>query len=250
MVPGRIQTASSDRVSWPVVLIAGLAGGLAWGVFARMWMRFISTDPQFTWNGTLFIVIGFGLAGLAQSAAFLGRRAHLRRPQMTALRVATFASLLPLGMAAGGPVFPTIVLAPLALTHTDWSRRTDTAVGAVAMLPVLFVARSHLGKSCPSSERWSGSYGSSSSTPGSSGPLGSRSHLSSTDGERPSRPRRRPGRIEHRVLALRLLAHRGPGLSGSNPGRPVHELQLIIEPPTLRGPPKDSRGSPGSETTT
>lgn len=141
MVPGRIQPASSDRVSWPVVLIAGLAGGLAWGVFARVWMRFISTDPQFTWNGTLFIVIGFGLAGLAQSAAFLGRRAHLRRPQMTALRVATFASLLPLGMAAGGPVFPTIVLAPLALTHTDWSRRTRIAVGAVAMLPVIFVAR-------------------------------------------------------------------------------------------------------------
>ena len=53
MVPGRIQPASSDRVSWPVVLIAGLAGGLAWGVFARVWMRFISTDPQFTWNGTL-----------------------------------------------------------------------------------------------------------------------------------------------------------------------------------------------------
>jgi len=141
MVPGRIRPASSDRVSWPVVLIAGLAGGLAWGVSARVWMRFISTDPQFTWNGTLFIVIGFGLAGLAQSAAFLGRRAHLRRPQMTALRVATFASLLPLGMAAGGPVFPTIVLAPLALTHTDWSRRTRIAVGAVAMLPVLFVAR-------------------------------------------------------------------------------------------------------------
>ena len=105
-------------------------------------MRFISTDPQFTWNGTLFIVIGFGLAGLAQSAAFLGRRAHLRRPQMTALRVATFASLLPLGMAAGGPVFPTIVLAPLALTHTDWSRRTRIRGGErVAMLPVLFVAR-------------------------------------------------------------------------------------------------------------
>ena len=141
MMPGRIQPASSDRLSWPVVLVAGLAGGLAWGVIARVWMRFISTDPQFTWSGTLFIVIGFGLAGLAQSAAFLGRRAHLRRPKMTALRVATFASLLPLGMAAGGPVFPTIVLAPLALTHTDWSRRTRIAVGAVAMLPVLFVAR-------------------------------------------------------------------------------------------------------------
>ena len=106
MVSRKIRSASSDRVSWPVVLVGGLAGGLAWGVFARVWMRFISTDPQFTWNGTLFIVIGFGVAGLAQSAAYLGRRASLRRPQMTALRVATFAGLLPLGMAAGGPAFP------------------------------------------------------------------------------------------------------------------------------------------------
>jgi hypothetical protein len=141
MVPERIQPSFSDRVAWPLVLIPGLVGGLAWGVFARVWMRFISTDPQFTWNGTLFIVIGFGIAGLAQSAAFLGRRANLRRRQMTALRVATFASLLPLGMAAGGPAFPIIVLAPLALTHIDWSRRTRVAVGAVALLPVLFVAR-------------------------------------------------------------------------------------------------------------
>ncbi len=141
MAQGRIRPASSYRVPWPLVLVAGLVGGFAWGVFARVWMRFISTDPQFTWNGTLFIVIGFGVAGLAQSAAYLGRRAHLRRPQMTALRVATFAGLLPLGMAAGGPAFPTIVLAPLALTHVDWSRRARIAVGAVAMLPVLFVAR-------------------------------------------------------------------------------------------------------------
>ena len=141
MVPRRIPSRSSYRVSWPVVLIAGLMGGLAWGAFARVWMRFISTDPQFTWNGTLFIVIGFGIAGLAQSGAYLGRRADLRRPQMTALRFTTFACLLPLGMAAGGPAFPTIVLAPLAVTHVDWSPRARIAVGAVALLPVLFVAR-------------------------------------------------------------------------------------------------------------
>ena len=72
---------------WPFVLIGGLVGGLAWGTMARLWMRFISTNVEFTWGGTLFIVIGFGIAGLAQSGAYLGRRANLARPAMTVLRV-------------------------------------------------------------------------------------------------------------------------------------------------------------------
>jgi hypothetical protein len=129
------------RIAWPLVLVGGLVGGLAWGVDARLWMRFISTDPQFTWSGTLFIVLGFGIAGLAQAGAYLGRRAGLARPSMTALRVVTFAGLLPLGMAAGGPMFPTIVLATLALSHVDWSRRMRVAVGVVAALPILFIAK-------------------------------------------------------------------------------------------------------------
>jgi len=103
-------------------------------------MRFISTDPEFTWNGTLFIVIGFGIAGLAQSGAYLGRRAGLRRSRMTVLRVVTFAGLLPLGMAAGASMFPTVVLAPLALAHTEWSGRTRLFVGLTALLPVLAIA--------------------------------------------------------------------------------------------------------------
>jgi hypothetical protein len=103
-------------------------------------MRFISTDPEFTWSGTLFIVFGFGIAGLAQSAAYLGRRAGLRRSRQTALRVATFTCLLPLGAAAGGPVFPTIVIAPLALTHTEWSTRTRLLVGGIALIPLVAIA--------------------------------------------------------------------------------------------------------------
>jgi hypothetical protein len=103
-------------------------------------MRFISTDPEFTWTGTLFIVIGFGIGGLAQAGAYLGRRAGLRRSRMTVLRVAAFAGMLPLGMAAGGPMFPTVVLAPLAITHTEWSGRMRLLVGVIALLPVLAIA--------------------------------------------------------------------------------------------------------------
>jgi len=127
-------------IPWPLVIVGGLSGGRVWGIQARVWMGFISTDPQFTWSGTLFIVLGFGIAGLAQSAAHLGRRAGLPRSRLTALRVATFAGLLPLGAAAGGPVFPTIVIAPLALTHTEWSTRTRLVLGGVAFIPIVAIA--------------------------------------------------------------------------------------------------------------
>ncbi|MGH2640477.1 MAG: hypothetical protein ACRDGO_02125 [Actinomycetota bacterium] len=127
------------RLPGPVVLIGGLLGGVVWGGHARVWMRFISSDPEFTWSGTVFIVIGFGVAGLGQAAGYLGRRAGLRRSRMTVLRLLTFASLVPLGAAAGAPVFPTVVLAPLAIAHTEWSSWMRVLVGVIALLPVLAI---------------------------------------------------------------------------------------------------------------
>ena len=124
------------------VLMGGLAGGLAWGTIARIWMRFISTNVEFTWSGTLFIVIGFGIAGLAQSGAYLGRRAKLARPAMTALRVVAVIALLPLGVAAGASMFPTIILATLALTHHTWPRWLRGIVAAVALFPAVATALS------------------------------------------------------------------------------------------------------------
>ena len=122
--------------------MGGLVGGLAWGMIARLWMRFISTNPEFTWSGTLLIVIGFGIAGMAQFGAYLGRRANLARPALTALRVVAVIALLPLGGAAGASMFPTIILAALALTHQNWPRWLRGIVGAAALIPALVTARS------------------------------------------------------------------------------------------------------------
>src|SRR5687767_10113733 len=85
------------QAAWPLVLAGGLVGGVVWGLNARLWMRFISTNTEFTWSGTLFIVIAFGIVGLAQSGAYLARRADLGRRPMTVLRVVGVISLLPLG---------------------------------------------------------------------------------------------------------------------------------------------------------
>lgn len=117
-------------------------GGLVWGVVARVWMRFIASSPEFTWSGTLFIVIGFGVAGLAQAAVHLGRRRQLRRPGLTALRVLGVVSLLPLSFGAGALGFPIIIFAPLAMTQTSWSARTRMAAAGVAFVSAVLVAAS------------------------------------------------------------------------------------------------------------
>jgi hypothetical protein len=127
---------------WTLLLVAGLAGGLAWGVNARVWMRFIATRPEFTLSGTLIIVAGFGVAGMAQAVVYLGRRRLLRRPALTVLRVIGVVLLLPLSFGAGGIAFPIIIIAPLALTQQKWSIRLRRAIGVVSLVPLVVVSMS------------------------------------------------------------------------------------------------------------
>jgi hypothetical protein len=51
----------------------GLALGTVWGVLARIWMRLISDDPEFSWTGTLLIVGFSALLGLGVGLAHAGR---------------------------------------------------------------------------------------------------------------------------------------------------------------------------------
>jgi len=113
-----------------VVLLAGLAG-LAWGVVARLWMRLVSTDPEFTWGGTLFIVLGFGIFGLAQGLALAGRRAGWRRPALTVARVVGGIGMVPIFGGAGSIPRAALVCAVYAAIPTvaGWLifRRRDIA---------------------------------------------------------------------------------------------------------------------------
>ncbi|MFL6152889.1 MAG: hypothetical protein ACJ72B_10965 [Ornithinibacter sp.] len=58
-------------------LAAGLLGGAVWGVVARVFMRLLSDDPQFSWEGTLAIVgasaVAGALVGLVHGARVTGR---------------------------------------------------------------------------------------------------------------------------------------------------------------------------------
>lgn len=122
-------------------LLAGAALGLLWGVGMRGWMRFISTDPEFSWSGTLFIVGATTIAG-----ALTGLGYHLsRRGKGWAWRLLGF-SYVPLGLAAGGVMLPSAVVGGLAWGRSNWPRwlRLGLAAVAVGFQVVFFLGAAEL----------------------------------------------------------------------------------------------------------
>ncbi len=110
---------------WPA---AGVAAGLAWGAFARGWMRYISTNPEFTWPGTIAIVALAGLAG-----ACLLTVEGLRRGGKGGWRRAVAVPALLMFASPGAVMAPTAVLGGLALSGRGGRRvRYPAALIALA----------------------------------------------------------------------------------------------------------------------
>lgn len=120
-------------------LTAGLVGGLALGAIARMWMRFISTDPEFTWSGTLFIVLGFGVFGTTQALGTIVRRRARRAWPVRIARAIGGVGSLPLFVAAGGMMFPTVLAGSFAAWQSERKPWVRALSALVALLPVLLV---------------------------------------------------------------------------------------------------------------
>jgi hypothetical protein len=95
--------------------------GALYGVALRGWMRFVSTDPEFSWSGTGYIVGVFTVLGLMAGLVGLARR---RGWQHGLVVTRVVGGVLALGcfMAAGLAMFPTIVPAALGVARTDWWR--------------------------------------------------------------------------------------------------------------------------------
>jgi hypothetical protein len=148
--PSRAPHGRSPAGGWrdPVVLIGGFgwaavpvaaAAGLIGAIAARAWMRLISTDPEFTWNGSVFIAIGFGIFATAQAIA---TRARSGRPWVR--RVARgfgLVAMLPLFVGAGAFMAPTVLLGGLAVWHPGWPRavRALLALGVLANVVLVVV---------------------------------------------------------------------------------------------------------------
>ncbi len=114
-------------------VIGGAALGLSWGVVMRVWMRFISTNPEFSIGGTLFIlgattVVG-SLLGLAR------HRRHLAGAGWWRL------SLLSLGLlgAGGFVMWPTVVLwaAAMGRRRPRWLVAGLGVAGALGQISVI-----------------------------------------------------------------------------------------------------------------
>ena len=136
---------ASSTIAWPLLLGGGLVAGTVWGINARLSMRYITTDPEFTWGGTLFIVIGFAIVGSSQATAYLARRRITTRWKLTVARLATFAGLLPIFGAAGALMAPTVLLGALAASHRNWPKWFRVVLGIGAVLPIGAVSASVLG---------------------------------------------------------------------------------------------------------
>ena len=127
----------------PLVLIPGaFVAGALWGTLARLWMRWIATDPAFSWSGTLFIVGAFAVSATVQSIVFAVQRRPRSRRAISALHVGGVLGLLPLFGAAGAIMMPTVIAGGLALWRTDWRGTVRLAAMLVATLPVIGVTRS------------------------------------------------------------------------------------------------------------
>ena len=118
-------------MSRPTTIIATALCGTAWGIAARIWMRLISTDPHFTWSGTLYIVIVPTIIGLATGIARIWPR--------RSLRLVGVLSTIPLGAAAGSLALPTILLGSVAYGSTRMRPMVRLVFVLLAAAPVAVV---------------------------------------------------------------------------------------------------------------
>lgn len=114
-------------------IVAGLLIGIAWGVAMRLWMRFITTTPEFSWSGTLFIIGASAIVGTLLGFARLRRwKGGVGWWRFSAV------SLLLLG-AGGAVMWPSVILGAIAYgrRRTRWLAGLLGLAAIGAQIPVL-----------------------------------------------------------------------------------------------------------------
>ena len=136
--------ATERRPSRPfLTLAAGLFGGFTLGVLARAWMRLIADEPEFSWSGTIFIILAFTIFGFTQSIVAVVRGRARRRWTLTIARVGGVIGFMPLFSGAGAIMLPTVVGGGFAVWRTDW-RRVLRAICVLAALGPVALVGNHL----------------------------------------------------------------------------------------------------------
>jgi len=116
------------------IIPLGFIGGLTLGVIARLWMRWISTDPEFSWGGTIGIVVAFTLFCTAHSTVIFAVRKGWSRRSMMIARIGAVIFSVPLFGAAGASMFPTVVTAAPAVWRKTWPKWVRVVLGLVSLV--------------------------------------------------------------------------------------------------------------------
>ena len=122
---------------WKIIL-AAVFGGLLLGVVARLWMRWISTDPEFSWSGTGFIIGAFTIFTTTQAIVFVLRRRTASKRVTTIVRGGGTILSLPIFGGAGVIMLPTVALTSIALWQKRMDRKVRIALCVIgSIIPIL-----------------------------------------------------------------------------------------------------------------
>lgn len=129
------------RIHRKFVIPLGIFTGLILGIIARAWMRWISTDPEFTWSGTFFIVLAFVFFGAVHSLVFFAREGGWSRGKLNLIRIASIFLSLPIFGAAGAQMLPTVLTGSLAFWRSDWWMWVRVLLGICSVVIPIFIIR-------------------------------------------------------------------------------------------------------------
>jgi hypothetical protein len=112
----RFDAAERNPPMW-VAILGGAGLGLVWGIAARIWMRLISTRPEFSIPGTAAILVIATVFGACAGFAFAARRRGWRRWGHYVPRGLAVLFFIPFGIAGGTPLMLTVLVATLGMTQ-------------------------------------------------------------------------------------------------------------------------------------
>lgn len=116
----------------------GFPTGLAVAVPARAWMRLISSDPEFSWAGTIAIGVGFGILFAGAGLCLAAHRRGWSKQALAAAHVAGCLLILPAFGGAGILALPTVVFGGLAVARWDLRVPLRVVLAVVAVVAAVF----------------------------------------------------------------------------------------------------------------